>query len=56
MPNLTVGYGKRIAAEVEHGSNFGRELFQSERFLQEIVLDIDHFMVQHRLPGVTRDK
>ena len=41
---------------IENRPDFAGQLFQSERLLQKVVFDIDHFMVQHGLPGVARDE
>ncbi len=41
---------------IENRPDFAGQLLQSERLLQKVVFDVDHFMVQHRLSGVAGDE
>jgi len=41
---------------VEDRPYFSRQLFEGERFLQEVVFDIDNFVVEDGLTGVAGDE
>ena len=41
---------------IENGPDLAGQLFQRERLLKKVVLDVDHIMVQYGLSGVARDE
>src|SRR6266851_5383165 len=45
-----------VGLVIENGADLLRELCQSERLLQEVVFDVDHFMIQNGLAGIAGDK
>jgi len=44
--------GCSIVVLIQNRPDFPGQLFQGERLLQEVGFDVDHFMIDHGLPGV----
>ena len=52
MLNCSSQQGNAVAAMIEDCPYFTGQLFQGERFLEEVIFDVDHVVVQHCLPGI----
>jgi hypothetical protein len=50
---LRVSNNSANFAVVENIPHLARQLLQRKWFLQEVAFDVDHFMIEHSLPGVT---
>jgi hypothetical protein len=56
MLNRSSQQGDAVAVMIKDCPYFTGQLLQRERFLEEVVFDIDHIVVQHRLPGIAGDE